>query len=126
MAKIQGPECPKCECPDTEVIGIRLVFGERRERCECDFCGHVFTPEGLVAEAPAAARAESVDVEAPVEHDPARPGAVSYNAAPPRCICPACKARNPPVKSTTKDGARTIRYHRCECGLKFKSIEGDG
>ncbi len=123
MAKIIGPECPNCECPDTEVIEDRLVFGQRRERCACAFCGHRFTADGLVQQVETEGAAPAEAIEPATESG--RAAAVSYNPAPPRCTCPACHKRNPPVKSTTKDGARIIRYHKCECGHKFKSIEGE-
>ncbi len=123
MAKIIGPECPKCECPDTEVIEERLVFGQRRERCACAFCGHRFTADGLVAQGDAdhVARAEAMDESA--TDDLLQPATIEYRDQPARCICPACKARNPRVTRTTKADSTIIRDHKCLCGHRFRSTQ---
>lgn len=120
LERLGGPPCPKCECPDSEIIGERKLFGLSLERRRCAFCGNVFSPQTEEA-AQDLVSADDDDVAEKTESG--RERAVGYNAAPPRCRCPACNAANPLVKSTTKDGPRTIRYHKCRCGVKFKSIE---
>lgn len=123
MARKQGPECPRCACPDTEVIGERVVFGQRRERCECDFCGHVFNGGGLAGTDIAVddgAETAELGVPSPEQEEPS---SVAYNPNPIRCVCPSCQARNPPIMSTQKKDGQVVRHHRCACGKRFKSTE---
>jgi hypothetical protein len=48
---------------------------------------------------------------------------------PPRpagAICPKCGRYAPVVRTLPPEPRYRIRYHRCECGKRFKSVEHVG
>lgn len=109
IGDISGRPCPRCGCKDTRVVGEVIAFGHTTEQYSCRHCGRRFSPplEQILA---AAGEATEADV----------PDEIEYLA---NCRCPKCAARNPAVKSTQKKGTATVRYHRCECGYRFRSVE---
>ncbi len=97
LTKVEGPACPRCGCPDSEVV----ANGSRYERRRCNHCGDRF----------------DVNVESPDEPTPGSTGdAVRYDPI----HCPTCNSKNVRVTSTQKP----VRYHKCQdCGHPFKSVE---
>lgn len=99
LTKTNAPDCAKCGCNGTRLVGAGTCAGRPWARYECDFCGKIFT----VGTSP---------LEAGVVNG------VVYQTT--KCKCPKCDAKNPKVRSTQG----RIRYHKCEnCGQGFKSVE---
>ena len=100
LEKVQAPGCPKCGCNASHQIGAGGRCGRYWSRWKCDFCANEYTLGSAVRE-------------------PGVVNGVAYNTI--HCVCPKCKAKNPPVRSTQG----RIRYHKCDnCGQNFKSFEG--
>lgn len=99
LDKINAPECPKCGCNATELVGAGQRGGRPWARFACDNCDHQFSIGTIPSE-------------------PGLVNGVTYQAV--NCRCPKCRAANPPVQSTQGK----VRFHRCDnCGQRFKSVE---
>lgn len=99
LTKLTGPCCPKCGCPDSELVNARETFSNRQnvstETRECGFCAVQF----------------QVRVTRP---------------APQFIVlrCPFCHSDK--VLNTGKGSGGGVRFHRCvECRRAFRSIERD-
>lgn len=95
LQRVQGPECPKCRCPDSLPRG-----GGRRE---CDHCGRVWMPAPETA---------GIVIRVVKYLTPRRGGAE----------CPSCGLLCSPYRTMPDDGGPRIRYFQCDCGERFKSI----
>lgn len=70
-------------------------------------------------------KVEPPKIQPPVEkeEEPVRLEQVSWHPnAYPHCICSKCGAGEPPIRVTKPAGLRTLRYHECWCGHKFRSM----
>jgi transcriptional regulator NrdR family protein len=43
LEKVEGPECPDCGCPDSDVIREGTRWGQTVQRRQCAACGTEFT-----------------------------------------------------------------------------------
>lgn len=103
MASDILPECPKCGCPDVEIV--RAPHPDHwfaSGLADCNHCGHRFgfreqkDPDAFGTETQ----------QGPVIYQPVR--------------CPVCRSKDVPIQHTEVP----IRYHRCRsCGERFKSVE---
>lgn len=104
MRRVEGPECPGCGCPDSEVQKRWTWFEHLYERRRCAHCGREFTVSAGAAP-PAASTAS-----------PQNGGMINFHVI----RCPKCRGERTRVYSVHKP----VRYHRCaDCGESFKSIE---
>lgn len=92
--------CPRCGCPESEVVRRGRWRGAAYEVRICDHCVHQFRTSGGAGDDGG---------------EPAK--AVTF----PKLHCPRCKSDDVITRSTQ----RPVRYHSCrECGYPFKSVEG--
>lgn len=106
MVRIDGPECPRCGCPDSEILkaGGKRWFGVTSDLRGCNHCGKTFS-------APHEAPELEPDPVLPAEP----PAAAAYHFGPPE-VCKGCGTRGR-VQSTRK----AKRYVKCgKCGRTWK------
>lgn len=97
LEPVDGPDCPKCGCPDSELLSRVQHFGATHQRRMCRHCGRTW----IVPEAAAAPRVER---------------AVIYSLI----RCPRCQSSATRIYCTR----RPVRYHKCDsCQHTFKSVE---
>lgn len=97
LERVQSPECPRCSCNATSLVGAGETHGRAWARFACDFCDAEFS----IGSVPR----ESKTVNGVVWK---------------KIRCPRCNSNRCPVKTTR--GVK--RYHKCEnCGQNFKSLE---
>ena len=107
-----GPECPKCNCRDTEIITLPRAESKigwyDSGRARCNHC-HTWFHFKEIVESPA------IEHQEPVLDTPPDGHAVQYT----KTHCPACGSTDTLVTSTR----RPVRQHKCQCGHTFQSIE---
>lgn len=106
LTRVDGPECPRCGCTDSEIVRWQRGWsGRRQARRRCRHCGAVFSGES-----------EQDDDEEDAVGEPAARQPVRYVTT----RCPSCGSADVKVTSTR----RPIRHHKCQaCGETFKSYE---
>ncbi len=84
LQRVEGPECPRCGCEDTELLEEVTRWGKRSERRQCNHCGKVFyadlPPEEDGDEANVAIRATQARCFAPSRRNLDTVGRDGHNA----------------------------------------------
>jgi len=111
MRMVDGAECPKCGCCDTEVVSERDRWGSTKaQRRRCKHCAWRWLDVVKRDPQPTKPEPQPKHVIADVP--------IYWVAVPP--ACPACGCKSSKVTSTS----RPIRRHKCDaCGGRFKSCE---
>lgn len=122
LTRSNGPECPSCGCADCRILREAKpgAWFQAAGQARCNHCRRVFSISREIVEShqPREESRESRGDVVPAINAPA-PLEQAIMYVPIRC--PACASKE--VRVTSKQGR--IRYHKCACGHKFKSIEGD-
>ncbi len=100
--RCNDPPCPKCGCPQSDMVNSGTRWGRPRVRLRCTVCGSTWWTR---PQATPAAEAETEQADHAVRFHVVR--------------CPKCGGTDTRVTSTR----RPVRYHRCKCGHTFKSVE---
>ena len=96
LERTEGPECPKCGCCESEVVGRRENWGKEWRRLQCQHCGKTWS--------------------APASDSESNNGKVVVYQV---LRCPKCHSGNTVVTSTRKP----IRHHKCFDCLSCFSCE---
>ena len=99
LQKVQAPECPKCGCNATTIIGAGTHGTRAWARFSCDFCDSQF----VIGADPTIPKEVNGVIEVPVR-------------------CPRCQSTKVPVQNTQKLGRAIKRHRTCgNCGQLFSS-----
>lgn len=97
--KVVAPECPKCGCNATELVGAGERMGRAWARFACDHC----TSQFFLGTNPQVDGEINGVVEQPVR-------------------CPRCKSSKVPVDNTSRIGSTKRRHRKCQnCQQGFYS-----
>jgi len=128
LDRSEGPDCPYCGCNQATIVRPPQKDEQwwPTGKAKCGHCGRLFSFKELPVPVETVSPPPIITPYEPsLDLREQEGGGRVIQRIVPRVICPECDVPMK-VKSTQKsrDGSRTIRYHKCpQCGKTDKTVE---